>query len=130
MHDEPLNAENQYRLAAGAVLRRLRDDAGWSLREFAERVGVAHTSLYAVERGETTPTMDTLARVAAARGLSFPAILALVLDELIAGSAQTIAPLSILIEAAARLDEGQVEELIGFIDYVKFRDGMSSTISA
>ncbi|HUG15630.1 MAG TPA: helix-turn-helix transcriptional regulator [Thermomicrobiales bacterium] len=122
MHDTPPGAERVYRQAAGAVLRRLRTEAGWSLREFAERVGVAHTSLHAIERGETTPTMDTLARVAAARGLSFPAILALTLDEIISTTAVGAAPLSSLLESAATLSAEQVEELMGFAEYVKHRD--------
>jgi transcriptional regulator with XRE-family HTH domain len=119
------NAEELYRQAAGAVLRRLRDEQGWSLRQFAEHVGVAHTSLHAVERGETTPTMDTLARVAASRGLGFPAILALILDEIIARELPGQSPLSALMETAASLSNAQLQELIGFVDYLKFRDRVS-----
>lgn len=120
--DTATNAEELYRQAAGAVLRRLRDERDWSLRQFAEHVGVAHTSLHAVERGETTPTMDTLARVAASRGLSFPAILALILHEIGASQHPSPSALSTLLESAASLDDRQLSEVVGFVEYLKFRD--------
>ena len=67
---EPGSPEANYRAAAGEVFRRLRTERNWSYREFGERVCVAHTSLYTVERHETTPAIDTLASVAAACDLT------------------------------------------------------------
>ena len=117
-HRAPSTAEEQYRAAAGAVFRRLRGDA--SLRDFAERVGVAHTSLYAVERGEASPTIDTLARVAHAADLSLTAMLALILDEMTGVS--PAGSLSGVLEAAAGLSEAQRAEVVAFSEWLGFRD--------
>lgn len=114
--------EARYRAAAGAVVRRLRTDAGGSLREFAEQVGVAHTSLHAVERGDTTPTVDTLARIGESRGLELPAMLALIVDAIDDEPAGDEGSLSRLLSAAAALTAEQVNEVLGFIDFITFRD--------
>lgn len=112
--------EANYRAAAGEVFRRLRTDRQWSFRDFGERVGVAHTSLYAVERHETTPAVDTLAAVAAACDLTLPALITLIIDEM-TGSGEASA--SAILQATATLDESQRLETLRFIEWLRYRDG-------
>jgi transcriptional regulator with XRE-family HTH domain len=50
--------------APGDVLRRLRTQRGWSLREVGERSGLSASFLGAVERGETDIALERLARLA------------------------------------------------------------------
>jgi transcriptional regulator with XRE-family HTH domain len=111
-------AEEQYRAAAGVVFRRLRGDA--SLREFADRVGVAHTSVYAVERGEASPSIDTLVRVAQTAQLSLAAMLALIVDELSATAPD--GTLSGVLAAVAGLSEEQRAEVMRFAEWLRWRD--------
>lgn len=111
--------EAAYRAAAGAVFHRLRTERNWSFRDFGERVGVAHTSLYAVERRETTPAIDTLASVAATCDLTLPALLTLIIDEMTgAGEASAAA----VLQATAALTDGQRGEVLRFVEWVRFRD--------
>ncbi|HEX5166000.1 MAG TPA: helix-turn-helix transcriptional regulator [Thermomicrobiales bacterium] len=112
--------EAAYRTAAGAVFHRLRSERNWSFRDFGERVGVAHTSLYAVERRETTPTIDTLAAVAAACELTLPAVLTLIIDEMTAAGDSTAAA---VLQATAALNDDQRAEVLRFVEWVRFRDG-------
>jgi PTS system nitrogen regulatory IIA component len=54
----------------GATLRLLRTNAGWTLRELAERLGVSNTYLSRVENGhDAPPTPDRLADLAGILGL-------------------------------------------------------------
>jgi transcriptional regulator with XRE-family HTH domain len=111
--------EDRYRKAAGEVFGRLRNEQGWSLREFAERVGdVAHTSLYAVERGESTPSIDVLGRVAACFGMDLSGILLLIIDNLDPEPAQ----LSSLFNRYRKMTVGQQAEVGTFIDFIAYRD--------
>ena len=48
----------------GDVLRRLRTQRGWSLRDVAERSGVSQSFLGALERGESDIALERLARLA------------------------------------------------------------------
>jgi transcriptional regulator with XRE-family HTH domain len=50
----------------GAVIRRLRNDAGLSQEDFADLVGVHRTYIGAIERAEKTVTLDTLQKIAVA----------------------------------------------------------------
>jgi len=116
---EPGSPEATYREAAGAVFHQLRTERNWSFREFGERVGVAHTSLYAVERRETTPAVDTLASVAAACDLTLPALLTLIVDRMTGagdGSASSI------LQASASLTDDQRSELLKYVEWMRFRD--------
>lgn len=122
MGEKPRSPEARYRAAAGSVVRRLRTEAGWSLREFGERVGVAHTSLHAVERGDTTPTVDTLARIADARGIALQTILAMIVEAIDVEPDAEPGALSSLLDAASSLSAAQIEEVRGFIDFVTYRD--------
>ncbi len=53
-------------LRFGRLVRRLRNEAGWSQEEFAFRVGVHRTYVGAIERGEKTVTIETAAKIARA----------------------------------------------------------------
>ena len=100
-------AEDWYRAACGVVFKQLREGHGWAYRQFAEQAGTSHTGLYEIERGNSTPGIDLLARVAAACELTLPALLALIVDELRAGRDAAPASLGAVTEAARALDEAQ-----------------------
>lgn len=111
--------EDRYRQAAGAVFARLRQEQNWSLREFAERVGdVAHTSLYAIERGESTPSIDVLGRVAACFGMDLSGILLLIIDNL---DPEPAALVDLFMEYR-RLTPGQQAEIGHYVEFVKFKE--------
>jgi transcriptional regulator with XRE-family HTH domain len=114
-------AEDWYRAACGVVFKQLREGHGWTYRQFAEQAGTSHTGLYEVERGNSTPGIDLLARVAAACELTLPALLALIVDELSARGAAT-ASLGVVTEAARALDEAQRAELARYAVWLRFRD--------
>lgn len=119
---EPGSPEDLYRGAVGAIFRRIRAEREWSLRDFGERVSVAHTSLYAVERRDATPGIDTLACVAAAVDLAFPALLGLIIEELTRDSSSPAGSLSSVVEAATPLTDEQRREVLGFISFLRYRD--------
>ena len=50
----------------GAKIRELREKYGWSQDEFAGRAGINRVHLYRIETGKQSPTVRTLAIVAAA----------------------------------------------------------------
>lgn len=52
--------------ALGKAIRSLRDDAGFSQEKFAAECGVHRTFMGLIERGETSLTLGTLARIAKA----------------------------------------------------------------
>jgi transcriptional regulator with XRE-family HTH domain len=114
--------EDEYRAAVGAVLSRLRAERGWSLRDFGKRVDTAHTSLYAAERGELTPGVDVLGRVAAACGLSLPELLLMVVVQM----APPGESLAAVLGASLKLSPKQRKETLGFIDYLNHRDRTSN----
>jgi transcriptional regulator with XRE-family HTH domain len=122
-----ISAEDRYRIAAGAVFQTLRKQQGWSLREFGERVGAAHTSLYAVEKGETTPGIDVLDRVARAFGMDLQALLSLIIDRLNDDQPAQHGSLPELIFAFARLPAELRREAVQFIDYLEYRSRESRT---
>jgi XRE family transcriptional regulator, regulator of sulfur utilization len=66
-------------LQVGPRVKALRDAAGLSLRELADRCGVSAPMLSQVERGETSPTLHVAARIA--RGLDLRLSQLLRLDE-------------------------------------------------
>jgi transcriptional regulator with XRE-family HTH domain len=72
--------------ALGARAKALRESAGLSLRDLAERSGVSAPMLSQVERGETSPTLTVAGRIAAGLDLRLSQLLRL--DE---GGAVTIA---------------------------------------
>jgi transcriptional regulator with XRE-family HTH domain len=64
--EEPTAAETAAVASAviGARVKALRESAGLSLRDLAERSGVSAPMLSQVERGETSPTLTVAARIA------------------------------------------------------------------
>lgn len=120
--ERAMTAEDRYRTAAGAVFRRLREQRGWSLRDFGEHAGAAHTSLYAVERGETTPGIDVLDRVAVAFGVDLTALLSLIIDQLDHQRDSAGGSLPELVLAFSRLNSQQRGEALTFIEYLQHRD--------
>ena len=65
--------------AVGPRVKALRESGGLSLRDLAERSGVSAPMLSQVERGETSPTLQTAARIA--QGLELRLSQLLRLDE-------------------------------------------------
>ena len=63
--------------AIGPRVRALRDAMGLSLRDLAERSGVSAPMLSQVERGETSPTLQIAARIAAGLELRLSQLLRL-----------------------------------------------------
>ncbi|GAA4352138.1 helix-turn-helix domain-containing protein [Angustibacter luteus] len=58
-----------------ANVRALRESAGISLSQLAERSGVAKATLFKVERQHTNPTLDTMVAIADALGVTTTALL-------------------------------------------------------
>jgi transcriptional regulator with XRE-family HTH domain len=71
--------------AIGARVKALRESSGLSLRDLAARSGVSAPMLSQVERGETSPTLNVAARIAAGLELRLSQLLRL--DE---GSSVTV----------------------------------------
>lgn len=54
----------------GQLLKDLRDERGWSLREFGLIVGMNKTYLGDIELGKRNPTIDSLEKIVAGYGLT------------------------------------------------------------
>jgi len=54
----------------GELVRRLRQERGYSQEEFSFRVGLHQTYISSVERGERNVTIGTADRIAKALGIS------------------------------------------------------------
>lgn len=59
----------------GQNLRQLRQDRQWSLDEAARRTGVSKAMLGQIERGESSPTIATLWRIATGFHISYSSLL-------------------------------------------------------
>jgi transcriptional regulator with XRE-family HTH domain len=70
-------AERLEPVVIGARVKALREVAGLSLRDLAERSGVSAPMLSQVERGETSPTLTVAARIAAGLDLRLSQLLRL-----------------------------------------------------
>jgi transcriptional regulator with XRE-family HTH domain len=70
--DRPASIED--RLAAR--LATLRQQAGWSLEELADRSGISRATLSRIERGETSPTATLLGRLCTAYDRTMSRLLA------------------------------------------------------
>jgi transcriptional regulator with XRE-family HTH domain len=70
-------ARREPRAPLGERVRALREAMGLSLRELAERSGVSAPMLSQVERGETSPTLQVAARIAAGLELRLSQLLRL-----------------------------------------------------
>ena len=64
-------------VAVGPRVKALREAEGLSLRDLAERSGVSAPMLSQVERGETSPTLQVAARIAAGLDLRLSQLLRL-----------------------------------------------------
>ena len=54
----------------GQLLKDLREERGWSLREFGLIVGMNKTYLLDIELGKRNPTMNSLEKIVAGYGLT------------------------------------------------------------
>lgn len=54
----------------GQLLKDLRDERGWSLREFGLIVGMNKTYLGDIELGKRNPTINSLKKIVAGYGLT------------------------------------------------------------
>lgn len=54
----------------GQLIRRLRENQGYSLRGFAKHVGISYTYLSQIERGERNGAPPTAKAIAEGLGLS------------------------------------------------------------
>lgn len=54
----------------GQLLKDLRDERGWSLREFGSIVGMNKTYLGDIELGKRNPTINSLEKIVAGYGLT------------------------------------------------------------
>ena len=54
----------------GQLLKDLRDERGWSLREFGLIVGMNKTYLGDIELGKRNPTFNSLEKIVAGYGLT------------------------------------------------------------
>ena len=57
-----------FKAAIGAKLRAAREKLGMSQEDVAERAGVDRTYVSILERGQKSPTLDTLEKICAALG--------------------------------------------------------------
>lgn len=57
------------------LLKSIRSDLGWSLDQTATRTGVSKAMLGQIERGESTPTVATLWKIATGLGVPMTALL-------------------------------------------------------
>jgi transcriptional regulator with XRE-family HTH domain len=63
-------AEEELSRRFGELVRRLRQEKGYSQEEFAFRVGLHQTYVSSVERGERNVTIGTADRIAKALGMA------------------------------------------------------------
>ena len=59
----------------GLQIRRVREQRGWTLSGFAERCGIAKSTLSRLESGDGNPTIETLWTIASALNVPFSALL-------------------------------------------------------
>ena len=62
--DRTTSAPDPLRAAVGRSIHRARREAGMSMRDFATRCGVSQPFVSAIERGQSTPSLATLYRMA------------------------------------------------------------------
>ncbi|MDP1874457.1 XRE family transcriptional regulator [Phenylobacterium sp.] len=91
--------------AAGAAIRRLRRDRGWTLSDLSARSGVPLSSLSKVELGQTSLGYEVLIRLCRALGVE--------IDHLLGPNATPVAPHPAARRAVIRAGEGEACDLGG-----------------
>lgn len=61
---------SELNVQTGQLLKDLRDERGWSLREFGLIVGMNKTYLGDIELGKRNPTINSLEKIVAGYGLT------------------------------------------------------------
>lgn len=59
----------------GRNVRRLREEAGWSQEDYADRAGIHRTYVSDIERGFRNPTIEVVERLAKPFGKAAAALL-------------------------------------------------------
>ena len=75
MEDTLSTLEDDISFRTGRAVRRLREAAGFSLRELAARGGISSSMISDIERGAKSPTVTTVVRLAQALGVSAAALI-------------------------------------------------------
>jgi transcriptional regulator with XRE-family HTH domain len=60
----------------GGVIRRSREEKGWSQETLADRASLNRSYVGEIERGATTPSLVTISKLAFALGVSMSALVA------------------------------------------------------
>ncbi|WP_428542813.1 helix-turn-helix domain-containing protein [Rhodopila sp.] len=76
MKDMLSTLEDEVSLRTGRAVKQRREAGGFSLRMLATRSGVSSSMISDIERGTKSPTVTTMARLAAALGVSAAALIA------------------------------------------------------
>lgn len=50
-------------MQSGQIVRTARERRGLTIAELAKKTGLHFTTLYSIEKGETSPRMDTMLRI-------------------------------------------------------------------
>ena len=61
--------------AQAAAVKRLREAAGYSIDQLADRTGLARSTLYRIENGDHTMALDTVITLSVGLGVSPAALL-------------------------------------------------------
>ncbi len=93
----------------GASLRILRKQHKLSLKELSEKTGISVSFLSSIERGEKSPTLDTLLKLSSAFNIN--------ISEMTGQSASSMTPeIKSLINAAQNFSPAQIELIAKFLD--------------
>jgi transcriptional regulator with XRE-family HTH domain len=100
----------------GGLIRRLRDERGWTQERLAREAGITITCLSNLERGATKdPNTETISGLASAFGLQPSELDPRRLAEAVAEQARTFAQRQAITRLLA-LSDRDVEAVIGFLD--------------
>lgn len=74
LRQQPMPADARQR-AFGELLRRRREELGWSQTQLSEAAGLRRISVGRIERAQAGPSLRTAQRLADALGVSLPLLL-------------------------------------------------------
>ncbi|KJV30205.1 XRE family transcriptional regulator [Pantoea sp. SM3] len=77
MLDELSSKEDDINARIGQNIKIEREKRGWSLTDLAEQSGVSRAMIHKIERGESSPTATSLARLAGSFAMSMSQLIAL-----------------------------------------------------